>query len=181
MKPTKTPNSLGDPGRNQTSAIQQAGWPPTREPGQICARIRRSAISACRSVQSEIMPCARALRHMQPGPCHITQEWICAHPRAHSRALCNTAQLQPHSPSTGKGPDNLKGIRTLLRDSIMKKMPKLLLPSSDRHQGAFRPAKRAKVWGSARQVATRQIVLQRKASKSLASVVEPHIGNQSIL
>ena len=32
---SKTPNILGGPGRNQTSAIQQAGWPPTREPGLI--------------------------------------------------------------------------------------------------------------------------------------------------
>ena len=47
---SKTPSSLGDPGRKRTSATQQAGWPPTREPGQICVRIRRSAISASCSV-----------------------------------------------------------------------------------------------------------------------------------
>ena len=66
---------LGDPRRKRTSTTQQAGWPPTREESDIwsgSAQCDLGVLQCANSVQGEIMPCARALRRTQPGPCHNT-------------------------------------------------------------------------------------------------------------
>ena len=53
------------------------------------------AISASCSVQSEIVPCARALRQTQPVPCQSTYEWMCAR-RGHSIARGECVQSSNH-------------------------------------------------------------------------------------
>ena len=56
------------------------------------------AISASCSVQSEIVPCARALRQTQPVPCQSTYEWMCAR-RGHSIARGECMQSSNHFPT----------------------------------------------------------------------------------
>lgn len=64
------------------------------------------AISASCSVQSEIVPCARALRQTQPVPCQSTYEWMCAR-RGHSIARGECMQSSNH---LNNATDNLKCI-----------------------------------------------------------------------
>ena len=73
---TMARTAQGDPRRKRTSN-HPASWVASHQ-GRVRYMVRGSAqcnlsvLQCANSVQGEIMPCARALRRTQPGPCHST-------------------------------------------------------------------------------------------------------------